>query len=321
MLDNYVFISVQPYDAYFTWQVEVQIVNFRKFGLSDKMHVLIWNPKGEARNGIVGDWESLEKKYSEVSFFRYEDGGDTNLTLYIPQLRPDALEQHFRKYPTLKEKVIFYHDCDILFNFLPDFEKLGRDDINWVSNTSSYLDYDYLARKEKQGNIPEGKAIGILCSIGNITPELMKSYAGKTGGAQYVLKGIDTFFWKDVKRQVLQIRKLFKHGEPDSINTTFFKSESEGFQSWCADMWAVNMALWSRGKITDVTPELDFSWATDNAETYLRKPIFHNAGANGTQPGVFFKGQWQKKSPIGKNLSSHPDSASKYYVQAIMDVK
>jgi hypothetical protein len=44
--EDFVFISAQPHDPYMQWQVEVQIVNFRTFGLSDKMHILVWYPEG-----------------------------------------------------------------------------------------------------------------------------------------------------------------------------------------------------------------------------------------------------------------------------------
>lgn len=311
-----IFISAQPFDPYFVWQIEVQIVNFRKFGISDKMHVLVWYPEG--RN--FDNWIPIVKKYPEVQFFFYKDGG-VDLGLYIPQLRPHILARHFDSFPHLKDEVIFYHDSDIIFNFLPDFASMSQGPVNWQSNTSGYLDYNYLRRKEIEGNIPENEAIKVLCDIGNITVGTLKSYSSKTGGAQYVLKGIDGDFWRDVERQVLEIRRAFYYAIPNSINKRYFQNESAGFQSWCADMWAVNMALWSRGRTTDITEELDFSWATDTRDTYLKKPIFHNAGALPTSDGIFYKGKWINKSPIGKSHAVKKDSASYYYVQAIMAVK
>jgi len=320
-----IFISAQPWDFYFTWQIEVQIVNFRKFGISDKMHVLVWYPNPDTINDKVDlqYWDKLVDKYPEVKFFFYKDKGLTleEFHLYIPQLRPQILAKHFDEHPELSNEVIFYHDSDIIFNYLPDFSYLGQGEINWQSDTSSYLDYNYLRAKERQGGIPEHEAIGKLASIGNVTVDIIKSYTGKTGGAQYILKGVDGDFWRDVERQVIEIRKAFSFGCSDSFNKKYFVSESAGFQSWCADMWAVNMALWSRGKITDVIPELDFSWATDSADTYKRKPIYHNAGATGKQSNIFYKGNWIHKSPLGKVHKVIPTNASYYYVQAILEVK
>lgn len=323
-----IFLSCQPHDPYFVWQVEVQIVNFRKFGVSDKMQVVVWYPDTKVQKERnqkqehfhEKEWKNLEKKYPEVKFFYYEDS-ILDIGLYIPVLRPRTLAKHFDKYPELASETIFYHDSDIIFNFLPDFEKLIADDINWQSDTSGYLDYNYLRRKEVEGKIPENEAINRLCEIGNVSLDTFKSYIGKTGGAQCILKQVDGDFWRDIEKQVLEIRKAFSHGQPDSINTKYFTSESAGFQSWCADMWALNMALWNRGKITNVTENLDFSWATDNYETFLKKPIYHNAGATKQKSDLFYKGDWINKSPIGQILKTKKNSASEQYVKAISDVK
>lgn len=337
------FISAQPCDFFFLWQVEVQACNFRKHGVSDKMHVLVWFPdnklratRGEPVEPVpLKEWMQLAKRYPEVKFSFYKDKGLTvnDFYLYIPQLRPQILAKHFDANPYLKDEVIFYHDSDIIFNFLPDFELLSEGSTNWVSDTSGYLDYNYLRSKEIEGKIPENEAIEVLASIGRVGVQTFQMYESNTGGAQYVLKNIDGDFWRDVERQCIEIRKAFTHiNEKNakkgplnkeflkhSINTRYFPSENAGFQSWCADMWAVNMALWSRSRPVETTPQLDFSWATDKADTYLKKPIMHNAGATGTQPGVFYKGIWNPDSPIGKPVTAKKDSASWYYVQAIRE--
>lgn len=323
-MKDLIFISAQPHDLYFVWQIEVQIVNFRKFGISDKMYVLVWYPDKNFPDKVdLNPWLQIANKYPEVKFAFIKDKGLTveEFKLYIPQLRPQILARFFEMYPDLSKKVLFYHDSDIIFNRLPDFEKLLADNINWQSDTSHYLDYQYLRRKEKQGNIPDNEAVQVLADIGGVSIETFKSYEGKTGGAQYLIKGADSSFWRDVEEQVIKIRKAFTYGQPNSINTKYFKSENEGFQSWCADMWAVNMAMWKRNMITDITPELDFSWATDSAETYLKKPIFHNAGATVASHGIFYKGNWMNKSPIGLRHAVKQDSASWYYVKAIEEVK
>src|SRR6187399_249306 len=278
-----IFISAQPYDQYFQWQVEVQIVNFRKFDISDKMNILVWYPeKAEmterdnktkkiirryTKSPDLSGWDKIQKKYPEVQIFFYKDEG-VDLGLYIPQLRPQILKKHFRLNPLLEKGSVFYHDSDIIFNYLPNFEKLESDTINWQSDCSHYLDYKYLRDKEQQGNIPENEAIAKLAEIGGVTVDIIKSYTGKTGGAQCLLKMVDSDFWADVERQCIEIRKAFFYGVEGSFNKRYFPTEAAGFQSWCADMWALNMALWSRGKVTDVTKELDFSWATDTLETF-----------------------------------------------------
>ncbi len=313
-----IYLSCQPIDVYFLWQVEVQIVNFRKFGISGRMHILVWYP--EKRASELEAWRTLQDKYPETRFFFYPDEGVT-LGLYVSQLRPHTIKKHFKAIPELKREIIFYHDSDIIFNYLPEFDKLLSDNVNWQSDCSSYLDYNYLSRKEKEGNIPENEAIQILADIGKVPLEVLQSYTGNTGGAQCILKGVDSEFWEDVERQCKEIRYKFWWNIPTSINRKYFIDENKGFQSWCADMWALNMALWSRGKITSVTPILDFSWATSSYEEFLKKPIYHNAGATKDRPDLFYKGDWLHKSPIGQIITTKKGTASEQYILAIQEVK
>lgn len=317
MIENLIFIQAVPKDNYFVWQLEVQITNFREFGVSSQMEIIVWYPKGFTD---FAKWKELEAKYPEVKLFYYEDSG-VDLALYIPQLRPHSLKKHFSTHSDrLKDKVFFYHDADILFRELPNFEKLLADDICWQSDCSSYLDYSYFKSKEIQGNIPQNELINVVCAIGNISHDLYKSYDRKTGGAQYILKGIDSFFWQDVEDMCTHLRNNLMWGKPDSINTKYFPNEDAGVQSWCADMWAVNMSLWKRGLKTDITTLLDFSWATDSANTYHKKPIYHNAGAL-PRHGFFRKTDWIDKWPLGKVHTAPETSANWFYVQALNKVK
>lgn len=318
--ENLTFLQVVPIDQYFLWQIEVQIVNFRKFGVSDRMEIVVWYP--QRRSAEIDSWMKIQEKYPETKFFFYPDEG-VNLGLYISQLRPHSLKKHFKQHADrLKDKVFFYHDSDIIFRELPDFEKLLGSDICWQSDCSHYLDYNYLRTKEKQGNIPKHEAIQLLADIGGITVETIKSYTGKTGGAQTILRNLDSEFWEDVERQCIEIRTKFSYHIENSVNKKYFENESKGFQSWCADMWALNFAQWKRGMVTDTTPLLDFSWASDSYDTYLKKPIFHNAGALPTNRDVFYKGAWINKSPIGEDIPLPAENkASRAYVLAIKEVK
>lgn len=317
-MTDLVLLQVVPHDLYFQWQIEVQITNFRRFGISNKMTVIVWHPESSSQ---LGKWATIANKYPEVKFDYYKDEG-VNLKLYIPQLRPHSLKKHFyQNKEEYKGKIFFYHDSDIIFNYLPDFEMLMNDDICWESDTSGYLDYTYLRNKEKQGNIPEHEAIRLLAEIGHISIETIQSYDRKTGGAQTILKDIDYKFWEDVENMCIKIREKFSYTEENSINRKYFKSEAEGFQSWCADMWALNFALWKRGIKTDVTKSLDFSWATDSFETFKQKPIFHNAGAT-NQGEIFYKGAYINASPLHIDIPLPPENtASRQYVNAIKQVK
>lgn len=320
-MEELIFISAQPYDFKFTWQIDVQCWNFRDLGILDKYHILVWYPKGHVD---FTEWKRLEKKYSEAKFFFYEDEG-VDLKTYIPQLRPHILKRHFKIFEQdFKNKTFFYLDSDVIFRELPNFKKLIEGDICWQSNTSGYLDYNYLLSKEKQGNIPNNEAIKKMAEIGNIDIKTIQNYTNKTGGAQYVLKNVDFTFWEDVEKMVIEIRKNFTHKNvlselTDSINSKYFDSEEKGFQSWCADMWAVNFSLWKRGIKTDIHKELDFTWATDKVDKWFENKIYHDAGAS--SKGLFIKSAWNNVSPVGKNISVLSAFASWHYVEAIKKVK
>lgn len=320
-MNELIFLTAQPSDGYFVWQVEVQITNFKKFDLERNMHVVVWYREGNKSD--LDAWYKLQTKYPKVHFFFYKDEG-AKVGTYIPVLRPHALKQHFKTFPELRRSIIFYHDCDIIFNYLPDFEKLMQGNICWQSDCSSYLDYSYLTKKEKEGNIPNNEAVKKMAEIGGIPVEIIESYTGKTGGAQTILRGITSKFWEDVERMSIEIIESFAYSKPNSINKKYFSSEKDGFQSWCADMWALNFAQWKRGIPTDITKDLDFSWGTDTYEKFLERPIFHNAGvASKPEPpkNLFYKGEWRVESPLGKDLIlPADDTASKQYVLAIKDV-
>ena len=52
-------------------------------------------------------------------------------------------------------------------------------------------------------------------------------------------------------------------------------------------------------KETKITNLLDFSWATDNIETYEKKPILHMAGVTKEMKNTkFFKGEFINVNPI-----------------------
>lgn len=318
--DNLIFLQVVPKDDYFIWQLDVQIHNFRKHNISHLMQILVWYPSDYTD---FSKWDKLSAKYPEAKFYYYKDEG-VNLSLYIPQLRPHTLKKHFHILrELLEDKVFFYHDSDIIFNYLPDFEALVEGPICWQSDCSSYLDYSYMRSKERQGNMQEHEGVDLMAQIGRVDVKTIFAYDKGTGGAQNILKGIDAEYWEDVERICLEIRNKFFFGVPGSVNKTYFPSENAGWQSWTCDMWAVNFALWSRGIPTGVTDDLAFSWGTDTVETYQKKPIFHLAGVTANMDGLFYKGKWINDSPIGKVKSANikPTSACFFYVKELEEVE
>jgi hypothetical protein len=317
-----VFICAQPDDKYFAWQVEVLINNFRKFGYSDKMHILLYKPSD--RKNWNADFDILETRYPEVKFFRYEDKG-AMIKAYIPILRPHILKQHFQAHPELEKETIFYHDCDILLTRELDLETLEQGDTWFMSDTNSYISYDYFASKvgdvkpAKQAVYSTDKLLEPILSSVGITVGQFKQNNGNAGGAQYILKGVNAEFWEKVEKDAINIYLYFK-----SQNLLYFPNEDKGIQRWCADMWSV---LWNGirlNKDIKITKELDFSWATDKIEAWSQKPIYHNAGVVGNEPHLFYKGKFHNNAttPFHEEITGiSKDYASYMYFQEIQEVK
>lgn len=297
MPKDLVFMLAQPDDLQFAWQIEVQINNFRKYGLSDKLNYLMFLPSDRRVNGWNKETRELPIKYPEVNFFWYED--DENILMnyvqpyqYIPLLRPFVLAKHFKIHPELEEKAIFYLDTDVVFTKYPDFiDKFKDDDICYLSDTRSYISASYWDSKINDvlpEKLEEYKKIDPLDQVSRlvgINREICVANESSSGGAQYILKGIDYRFWLDVFKGCLEIRASLSYHVPGSINHRFFANEDKGFQSWCADMWSVLWNLWKRDKQTIVPTEMDFAWATDTVDKWDRVYLYHDAGA-GPQPVI-----------------------------------
>lgn len=287
-----VFISAQPSDLYFVWQVDVQLHNFRKYGYSDKAHVLVFLKKGEEINK---SWGLLVKEYPETTFWFREDteGIEKYITSfhYAPLLRPWLLRKYWQEHPELKDKAVFYHDSDIIFTKKLDFSPFLNDDINYLSYTgneersSNYLNYDYFLNKlndvdpSKLKKFMEADPLGKFTSMFGITPHTLEENNQKTGGAQYLLKGVDSKFWADVFDGCLFLKTgMHNYNQHYFQGNTPLEKENKGFQAWCADMWSVLWNLWARGMKTECPKEFDFCWATDTIDKWDRTYIYHDAG-------------------------------------------
>lgn len=341
-----VIIACQPDDLYFSWQLEVQIANFRKYGLSDKLRYLMFLPHDRLEGGWNKATRELPIKYPEVNFYWYEDTANilenyVQPYQYIPLLRPYVLGKHFKEFPELTEKAVLYIDSDVIWTKNPDFlDKYKDDEVCYLSDTKSYLGIDYWDSKVndvKPEMVEAYKSFDSLELVANrvgISREIIKENDGGTGGAQYLLKGIDSKFWNDVFSACVIIRASLSSHMPGSINSKYFESENKGFQSWTADMWAVLWNLWKRGMKTVTPPEMDFAWATSSIELYDKVYIYHNAGATG-QPFIvdgiphllFYKASTQYVNNVttpfdddGHVLTS-PFFCSCKYAEAIEDAK
>ena len=160
-----------------------------------------------------------------------------------------------------------------------------------------------------------------MCIIANIDKDLVESNNMNSGGAQYLMKGIDFIFWEDVMETTILLYKYLlnrENKERGELDSEKLKSYNP-IQKWCADMWGV---LWTGLKRSEIriSKELDFSWASSsNINDWNNNKIYHNAGVTSNKNGtVFYKGEFISKLPWDYDFSLvSPTSNSYNYVKAI----
>ena len=289
---NLIFVSAQPDNIYFHWQVEVYMYQFSKFGIIDNCHVLF---------GYSGDSPSegglkLQKMYKNIHFYKDERVDKT----YIPTIRPHILAKFFNEFPDLGKNV-FYHDSDILFVTLPDFASMLNDDIGYLSDTISYIGYNYIMEcckryKDKFAELADDDLFIGMCKEVDIDPNLIIRNQKNSGGAQYLLKNINGAYWEECERMCVSLYKyMCSYEQKYPI--------AHHIQKWTADMWAVLWNYWKIGGQTKVHQQLDFSWATDTMKEYNSRTIFHLAGVSGDKcKDRFYKGLYTNKHLIDEYL-------------------
>jgi hypothetical protein len=287
------------------------INNFIKNGINpNNIDILVaWNPNdGTSSKEAVEMWEKLASHYNTVRFFFYEDTRKKPIR-YISSIRPNILKQHFKTHPELSNEVIFYHDCDMIFTKPVDWNRFLNDNIWYLSDTNSYINYDYIISK---GDDVYNKMCDII-GINSIVPKLMNS---NSGGAQYILKNIDCEFWEKVEKDC---EKLYSEiNELNNLKKQQDPSYHE-LQIWCSDMWSVLWNGWLRGNETKVVKEMDFSWATDSEERFNQTNIFHNAGVTCSCGGKFYKANYRDSLPYNLDLRIKEGMASYKYYQEIQE--
>jgi hypothetical protein len=313
MQNKVVFICAQPDVPYFHWQVEVFINNAIKNGINPNWIEIVFGYDGmPSAEGM-----DLARRYPYVRVFFYKKD-NINDYGYIPVVRPNILAKHFAAYPELSNENIFYHDSDIIFRELPDFDTLTNDNIWYLSDTVSYIGSDYIKSKSAE-------LFTDLCKIAKIEPSLVEENQPNSGGAQYLMKGVTPEYWAYVKETSLEMYKYMAKRE--SLDRSKLSPEElktfNPIQKWCADMWAVFWGALRSGVKVKLHDELGFSWGTSNLVEYERYKIMHNAGVTGNSGGIlFYKGEFIGRSPFEADLSGVDKTmASSKYVEAILYAK
>jgi hypothetical protein len=292
------FVAAQPASLYYAWQVEVMLTNFISMGINLNHVDLVCHKE----NGVIHPaWDNLANNYA-ARFFFYDDTRDSKI--YVSSIRPNILKQHFAKYPELKNKAIFYHDCDIVFTQPFDFGKFLFDEHWYGSDTISYISHDYILSK---GN----DVLDLMCDIVNIDKEIIKENNDNSIGAQYLMKGIDADFWAAVE---MDSEALYKRVNQLNFSKKELDNSYHELQIWCADMWAVLWNGWKRGYKTIIDKDFDFAWSTSAVKEWDKCKIYHNAGAVHAMEGMFYKHDFLDKLPYNQDLKVEDKfCCSKYY--------
>ena len=317
-MKNLRFVCAQPSTLYYAWQVEVMINNFIDMGVNPNYIDIVCAKD----NGIIPElWTKLCNHYNTVRFFFYDD---TRIDKhYISSIRPNILKQHFKEHPYLKDEIIFYHDCDILFTKpIDEWICCGiySDDDWYGSDTRWYIGHDYI--KSKGDDVLDS-----MCDIMGIRKEVIKENEHNTIGAQYIMKGITHYFWERVERDC---ERLFKEitdlNEQKIIEDRHTMPENEvrqpyhPLQIWCADMWAVLWNGWKMGYKTIPLDKFNFTWATESKSDFEKNNIFHNAGIVKEDGDRFYKGNYMTKLPYNDEIKIIDNSASLEYWKYIQKV-
>jgi hypothetical protein len=288
------------------------INNFIKHGINtNNIDILVaWNPNDDtSKPENIEAWDKLASHYSSVRFFFYQDTREQPI-YYISSVRPNVLKQHFKAHPELESEAIFYHDCDIVFTQTPNWTPFLNDRIWYLSNTNSYINYDYIISKGFE-------VYDTMCKIVQIDPIIPRLMNSNSGGAQYLMKNVDWVFWEFVERDS---EKLFKEITDLNNNKKAADPNHHELQIWCADMWAVLWNGWKFGNETKVVSEMDFSWATDPSSKWNETTIYHNAGATCACGGTFYKVLYMDTLPYSLDIEKFDKEKNCYnYVLEIKE--
>jgi hypothetical protein len=100
----------------------------------------------------------------------------------------------------------------------------------------------------------------------------------------------------------------------------FLKPIASDVQKWTAEMWAQLYNFAKFGYRVEIAPELDFCRPTDHIGEWERVKILHNAGVLAGDDGLFYKGAYLDRSPLGIEYKVRADRCSARYVDEMRKV-
>lgn len=291
-MENLLFVTAQPDVPYFIWQTKIYIHNFIEKGISpSQIHVIY----GIVNRDGTPSQESLELKKFGVNIHHFQD--ERSKKNYIPSIKPYLISKWIKLNPKYG-KLFFLHDADIIFRKLPNFEKLTNNDTIYLSDTVGYIGYNYIIDccrryEHNHPNSEKDQLIQEMANVIGIDVDTIKENQVNSGGGQYIIKNTDYNIWNKIYEDSSKL-----YFQMLDYQQRFPISPGE-IQFWTAEMWSLLWNLWLHGHKTEIVDDLSFSWATDDINTYEKKPILHMAGVTGDQNNKkFFKGDFIQIDPL-----------------------
>lgn len=313
------FVSAQPDVPYFHWQCEVYLKNFIKNGISPKdIHVLFAITLG---NNSPSEGGLMLKKYTPNIHFYYDTRDKKH---YIPSVKPFLINKWLKEEPKRGE-TFFLHDSDIVFLNPPKINLLLNDSINYLSDTKGYIGYNYIMdcskRYSDKHNVNKDLLLNEMCFTIGVDPYIVENNERNSGGAQYLLKNQTEQMWFKIYKDSNRLYDVLINFQKK------YPITNGQIQFWTAEMWSVLWNLWYWGYRTEITPVLDFCWASDNIDKSTNVDILHMAGVTEhDKENKFFKGDFIDKNPLDilkdkNNYFDYVDNkgASFIYVEEMME--
>ena len=308
-MNNLKYVCVQPRSKYYTWQIEVMINTMIKNGISgnDIEVILVYNPKDSTSDqDVIEMWHKIICRYNYVRFFQYEDTR-TDLS-YIPSIYFNGMKHHLKAFPELKNYPLFIFDADTIITKPVNFSSMLKDDAWYLSDTVSYIGYQYIISKGEE-------VYKMMCETVGIDPLIPKLMNSNSGGAQYITKNTTYDFWDKVEKDSIELYKNFCEMESSHTGSDY------PIQKWTAGMWSLLWNAWLFGHETIVDKRLDFCWATDSVEKWDQTSIFHNAGVTCSCNGQFYKANYTINLPYNLNLRLDQEKCGYRYYQEIQETE
>ena len=293
-MENILFVSAQPDVPYFIWQIKLYVHNFIEKGIKpDQIHVVLGLVQGKTKPSPQS--EQLKELGINIHYFVDE----RTRKHYIPSIKPYLISKWIQSNPD-HGKLFFLHDADIVFNQLPNFDKLLQDEVCYLSDTIGYIGYNYIMGcckryEQKHPNTEKGQLISEMADVIGIDVNTIKDNQENSGGGQYLIKNSNCELWDKIYKDSIKLYdQMIGYQKRFPINPG-------QIQFWTAEMWSLLWNLWMYGFKTKISDEMSFSWATDNIKKYEQHPILHMAGVtDNLKTTKFYKGDYINIDPILK---------------------